>query len=100
MPTVTNCLSQTGSVPFTTPGYMYANFGFVGVLLGGIIEGFLIGLSYKKMQKNKNAFNVAIYFYMIYSFGLSTGRMVPTMISIIFIWLFKKVINIRVKVYR
>ncbi|EGP5537114.1 oligosaccharide repeat unit polymerase [Enterococcus faecium] len=92
--------SQTGSVPFTTPGYMYANFGFVGVLLGGIIEGFLIGLSYKKMQKNKNAFNVAIYFYMIYSFGLSTGRMVPTMISIIFIWLFKKVINIRVKVYR
>lgn len=88
--------STTGSVPFTTPGYMFANFGVLGIIFGGILEGILIGIAYKFMVWNLNAFNVAIYFYMIYSFGLSTGRMVPTLISIAFIVIFKKIINIRI----
>lgn len=86
---------QTGSVPFSTPGYMYANFGGIGVALGGILMGLLIGLAYKYMDRNMNAFSIAVYFYMIYSFGLSTGRMVPTLISIVFIFICIPFIRLR-----
>ena len=80
--------SETGSVPFSTPAYMFANFGGLGVILGGFIMGLILMWTYKYMIRNINSFNVAIYFYIIYSFGLSTGRMVPTLISIFIIYLF------------
>ena len=87
--------SSTGSVPFSTPGYMFANFGVSGIILGGLLMGVILRISYRKMLGNKNAFSVAIYFYMIYSFGLSTGRMVPVIITVVFIVVFRQLINLK-----
>lgn len=88
---------QTGSVPFTTPAYMYANFGVLGIALGGLIMGLVIGLFYKYMIRNKDTYSITIYFYIIYSFGLSTGKLVPTAISIVFIYVFKNLMKIRIQ---
>lgn len=87
--------SSTGSVPFSTPGYMFANFGIIGIIGGGILMGILLMVSYRKMLGNTNAFSVAIYLYMIYSFGLSTGRMVSVLITIAFIVIFRWFINLK-----
>lgn len=89
--------SQSGSVPFSTPVYMYANFGVIGIIIGGIIMGLSIGLVFAYMIKQKNVFTITIYFYIIYSFGLSTGKLVPTLISCIFIIVFKKIMAIKLK---
>ena len=98
--------SQTGSVPFSTPAYMYANFGLMGVIIGGIVMGAIYMLSYNRMLNRMNAFSITIYFYIIYSFGLSTGRMIPTLISIVFILLSeyflggKTILSKRIKVQK
>lgn len=88
---------QTGSVPFSTPGYMYANFNIIGIIIGGIIMGVIIGCAYKFMLQELDAFSIAVYFYIIYSFGLSTGRMIPTLISCAFLIVFKKNLKIKLK---
>lgn len=77
--------SQTGSVPFSTQSYMYANFGIIGIIIGGIIMGWIYMFTFNRMRRDTNAFSIAIYFFIIYSFGLSTGRMIPTLITIAFI---------------
>ena len=88
--------TTTGSVPFSTPGYMYANFGIFGIIIGGFIIGIINMLFYKYMLRNLNAFNVALYFIIIYQFGLSTGKLVPAVISILFIIIFKKIFSFKI----
>lgn len=84
--------SQTGSVPFSTPAYMFANFGTIGVIFGGLIMGWIYMIFYNRMLSRTNAFSITTYFLIIYSFGLSTGRMIPTLISIIFIIVSEKIL--------
>lgn len=89
---------QTGSVPFSTPAYMYANFGIIGVLIGGVLMGLVYIFTFNKMRARTNAFSITIYFYVIYSFGLSTGRMVPTLITIIFILISEKILGGKIRI--
>jgi len=89
---------KTGSVPFSTPAYMYANFGILGLIIGGIVMGWVYVFTFSKMRSRTNAFTITIYFYIIYSFGLSTGRMVPTLITVFFILISEKVLGGRIKI--
>lgn len=89
--------SKTGSVPFSSQAYMYANFGVFGIVIGGIIIGLISMIAYRRVIIRNSSFDIAIYFYIIYSFGLSTGRMVPVLITIIFITIFSKFMKVKIK---
>lgn len=60
--------------------------------------GFLIMIAYRIVLLEGNSFNIAIYFYIVYSLGLSTGRLVPVIINIIFISIFSKILRIKLKI--
>lgn len=91
---------QTGSVPFSSPGYSFANFGILGLIVGGLFMGILQNNTYKFLLRNNNSFNVSVYFYVVYSLGLSTGRLVPTLLSIVFILIFENIFRFRIKLTR
>ncbi|MBJ8349335.1 O-antigen polymerase [Streptococcus zalophi] len=88
--------SRTGSVPFSTPSYLYANFGILGIIVGGFVLGYIYILSYKYMQDYFDSFSISIYFYIIYSFGFSTGKLVPVLITIITTLVLKKIISLKI----
>lgn len=60
------------STPFTTPGLLYANFGAIGIIIGGIILGYIYKLAYKQiMKRDKTVFNYVLYRIVIFDFGLT-----------------------------
>jgi oligosaccharide repeat unit polymerase len=74
------------SIPFTTQGLLYANFGFFGTILGGILMGYIYKLSYYKIQiKKANIANIMIYRVIIFEFGLTVMTLTDSIIQIIII---------------
>ena len=72
-----------GSVPFTSQGLSYANFGIIGIIIAGVLTGKIYKYSYKKVRKEYSTTTTLIYFYVIYIFGF-TPLYIQNMISVTF----------------
>lgn len=80
------------SVPFSSEGILYANFGYVGVLVGSFLIGFLYQYVYKLLKSsNYLVFMVLTYSLIIYQFRVSTLHFLSTLIPIIIMYLFYKI---------
>lgn len=77
------------SIPFSTQGAMYANFGILGVSMATILMGMLYAKIYKKLNenKNKNIFIIIVYQLVIYQLELSTLSITQTLIPLILMWI-------------
>lgn len=75
MPVMATRSLNLSSYPLETFGSMYANFGFMGVLIGMIILGHIINRTYKRIEKNNyRVLDIIIYAQMLFGFELSTLR--------------------------
>lgn len=88
------------SIPFTMPGILYANFGIIGIIIGGFTLGYIYKLSYKQiMQRDKTVFNYVLYRMVIFDFGLTvmylTNFIAEFMIYLIVLLLFKRGVKIQ-----
>ena len=72
-----------GSVPFTSQGLAYANFGVIGIIFAGYLTGKLFRFSYKKVNETNSTTTTLIYFYVIYIFGF-TPLYIQNIISVTF----------------
>lgn len=89
-----------GSVPFTTQGLAYANFGILGVIGAGFLMGAIYRVAYDRVYYSNNTMSTLVYFYVIYMLGF-TPLYIQNFISIlIFAFIFQKVFHIRVAMYR
>lgn len=74
------------STPFTTQGLLYANFGVIGIVLGGMIIGYIYRSSYIKIKgQNKSVFNYIIYRTIIFEFGLTVMTLTNIIMQLIII---------------
>lgn len=83
------------AIPFTMPGILYANFGVIGIIIGGFILGYVYKLAYKQiMKRDKTVFNYVLYRMVIFEFGLTvmylTNFIAELLIYIIILLLFKR----------
>lgn len=83
MPTE-SLLYQT-SVPFTMEGALYANFSYIGIIIGCFAIGILYAYVYKVLiQTRANVFMIMIYQAVIFEFVPSVLHTVSPLICIIF----------------
>jgi oligosaccharide repeat unit polymerase len=75
------------SYPLETFGSMYANFGFLGVILGMLLLGSIISKTYRYMQKKNNLFSILLYSNVVLNLELSTLRIVQLMFSILLVYI-------------
>jgi oligosaccharide repeat unit polymerase len=80
------------SIPFSTAGIMYANFGVIGV----VIAHFLIGISYqytygKLKDSNYSIMMIIIYQLIIYNLRITNLSIVQTSTPVIFTYLVFKI---------
>lgn len=68
-----NSLITKFSIPFSTNGIMYANFGAIGIILGNLFIGVLYGKLYKINIKEKDPLISAFYFYTIWNLTLTVS---------------------------
>lgn len=78
------------SIPFSTQGCLYINFGIFGVIIGEFIIGFVYGLIYEYTVSRRSPFVAYIYFIVIYVLELSTLSIIQalTPLAICFICYF------------
>lgn len=82
------------SWPLETFGSMYANFGPLGVLLGMLIVGLVIGWFYNKMvTSNYDFFYIAMYIQVLFTFEMSTLRIVQVLISFVILKILSVILN-------
>lgn len=77
-------LAETYSWPFTTPGCMFANFGIIGIIVGGIILGVIFRKAYKLLKRKCDPFVIFIYFLVIYQLEFSTLSISQAIVPIVF----------------
>lgn len=76
------------SMPFDNQGAMYANFGILGLVLGGIIIGIVYGYIYKLLVTNNyHPLVVVISQVILYNFSLTSHDMVNVLLLIGFMML-------------
>lgn len=69
--------SYEASIPFDNQGIMYANFGIVGLFLGGLLIGIVYGYTYKLLLSNDyHPLVVVISQVILYNFSLTSHDMV------------------------
>lgn len=72
------------SWPLETFGSMYANWGFIGVIVGMLLLGYIISYSFKKMVYSNYQFKYVIfYIMMLFTFEISTLRIVQAIIAFV-----------------
>lgn len=72
------------SWPLETFGSMYANFGVVGVIVGMLLLGYIISFSFKKMVYSNYQFKYVIfYIIMLFTFEISTLRIVQALLAFV-----------------
>lgn len=71
------------SIPFSTSGLAYANFGVFGIIFANIILGIAFSFGYKYVKTNKTPFAVLIYAFLLYQLELTTLSIVQTMMPIL-----------------
>lgn len=70
------------SIPFTTPGILYANFGIVGLIFGGAIMGYIYRVAYNRInKKSQSVFSYIIYRVVIFDFGLTVMLMTSSAVQ-------------------
>lgn len=80
--------------PFTC-GISYANFGFIGVILGGVIIGYLHSYIYRRVNGNKESLlNVVLYIFLVLKFQLTIYYIANLSYLLIQCWLFRKLYTI------
>jgi oligosaccharide repeat unit polymerase len=63
-------------------GYLYADFGMGGVLLGGLAAGAIMqGLQIWLLRRPKTVFHLATYTYLIFAFWLLHSTSLPVVLS-------------------
>lgn len=76
------------SIPFDNQGAMYANFGVLGLIIGGIIVGIVYGYTYKLLVSNNfHPLFVVITQIILYNFSLTSHDMVNVLLLIGFMML-------------
>ena len=81
--------SDLSSVPFTSTGILYANFGIVGIIVGGMLIGFILVSQYQKMLKNNFMLDdILLYQFLCIRLTLSTKGLVELFMTIIIIKVF------------
>lgn len=73
------------SIPFSTQGCTYANFGIIGVVFAGLLLGIIYRQTYDKFQKRITAFSVILYQLIVYQLELSTLSIIQTLIPLVFL---------------
>ena len=82
------------SWPLETFGSMYANFGFIGVVVGMLLLGCTISYTFKKMVYSNYQFKYVIfYIIMLFTFEISTLRIVQAVIAFVLLSFVQFVIN-------
>ena len=72
------------SWPLETFGSMYANFGFIGVIVGMFFLGYIVSYTFKKMVYSNYQFKYVIfYIIMLFTFEISTLRIVQALLAFI-----------------
>ena len=71
-----------GSTPFTSQGMLFANFGILGLILGGLLLGIIYKRAYINVLRQNNTISTLIYFYVIYMFGF-TPLYIQNFVSVI-----------------
>lgn len=75
------------SFPLETFGSMYGNFGIIGLFIGMIILGGIYGYAYRKMKnKSYSLFTVVIYTQIMFTFELSTLRIIQLLELMMMFW--------------
>lgn len=78
--------SYKSSIPFDNQGAMYANFGIIGLIIGGIIVGAAYGFVYKLLVTNDyHPLVVVISQVLLYNFSLTSHDMVNFLLLIGFL---------------
>lgn len=90
----TNILPIINSMPFSSQGSMYANFGIIGVIIGSLLMGIIYAHSYRILKNTKyNVFMILIYKTIIYKLALSSKNIVQTLIFIVLLFISFKVLT-------
>lgn len=75
--------SYKSSIPFDNQGIMFANFGIIGLFLGGILIGLVYGYTYKLLVVNDyHPLVVVISQVILYNFSLTSHDMVNVLLLI------------------
>lgn len=75
--------SYKSSIPFDNQGIMYANFGIIGLILGGLIIGIVYGFTYRLLTTNDfHPLMVVISQVILYNFSLTSHDMVNVLLLI------------------
>lgn len=92
-PMPTKSLDGT-SWPLETFGAMYANFGELGVPIGMILLGLIIGYFFKRMVYQNFPFKLVIFYtFILFTFELSTLRIVQSIITFVILSLVQFIIS-------
>ena len=78
-----NDLIETYSWPFTTPSCLFANFGVLGITVGGIVLGIIFRKTYCLLGKKNNPFIIYLYFLIVYQLEFSTLSISQAIVPII-----------------
>ena len=62
---------KSGSIPFTTQGMMFANFSYLGLILGGILMALFQFYFYNRWALSQDSLYICLYYYGVYMFGLT-----------------------------
>ena len=71
------------SIPFSSQGCLYTNFGVAGVIIGGFLTGAIYHKVYSKLNTNKNGLWVLIYQLAVYEFEFTVLSIVQLLIPLI-----------------
>ena len=71
------------SVPFSTQGCMFANFGYAGVVVAGLLLGVFYAWIYCLHLRWRTVFSVIAYQLAVYQLELSTLSIVQTVVPLI-----------------
>ncbi|WP_079525398.1 O-antigen polymerase [Solibacillus isronensis] len=87
------------SVPFSSSGIMYANFGVIGLIIGSILLGYIYQKIYINMVKhNYSIYRIILYQFIIFKFGFSNQEILGSIIPIVIILTVEKVFYRRIKI--
>ena len=79
------------SVPLTTSGGLYIDFGLLGIIIGSIIFGYIYGIIYDRLVKsNYDVINVIYYQLIIYQLEFSSLSIVQTLTPAVLILIVMK----------